>query len=286
MRRPEDQLRRMLEQTLVPPTAVDELDPDTIDAATSRWGFSKGNLAETYTVNSVLTPAKAQRIADENEIQTITDFYFTTAMSGYDRLAEQESRWLLPAADFPPAVRVLLQPVMDNPALTASLFATEVLFVSGQSLWRLVPNRPGAMLEGEFTHDDARALRSGLFQSDTESFTPAIFLVNHLGRSSYLTGDRSFRNSALGCGIILGAAWEHARASQLPMATTNTFIDSAVNRGLRCDGVERSTMAVILLPSEHDNADPQPNESARPQGGSSTINSDEDGTRPQEGWRP
>ena len=33
---PADQLRRMLEQTLVPPTQVIELDPDTIGATTAR----------------------------------------------------------------------------------------------------------------------------------------------------------------------------------------------------------------------------------------------------------
>lgn len=250
MRRPEEQLRRMLEQTLVPPVTVDELDPDTIDLATSRWGNATGNLAETYSVNSVLTPTSAQRIADKEEIETITDFYFTTAGSGFDQLFSQKSRWILPQDKYPLAVRTILQPVNENPALIASLFSTEVLFISQGKLWRIVPNRPGAMLEGEFTNADAEKIKKGLFQTDTENFSPAIFLINHLGRSSYLTGDRAFRNSTLASGMLLGSAWEHARASQIPMATSNTFIDSYINEALRCDGVERAVMAVILLPED------------------------------------
>ncbi len=255
MRRPEDQLRRMLEQTLVPPTTVDELDPDTIDAATSRWGSSTGNLAETYSVNSVLTHASAKRIAVREEVETITDFYFTTAGSGFDQLTSQESRWLLPQREYPPAVQALLRPLNENPALIAALFSTEVLFTDRGKLWRVVPNRPGSVLEGDFTDADAEKLDAGLFQTDTETFRPVIFLVNHLGRSSYLTGDRSFRNSTLASGMLLGVAWEQARAAQLPIATANTFIDASVNEALRCDGVERAVMAVILLPASSDSDD-------------------------------
>lgn len=250
MRRPDDQLRRMLEQTLVPPTSVEELDPDTIDRATSRWGSVHGNLAETYAVNSALTPTRARRIADREEIKQLTDFYFSTAMSGYDRLADQASRWLLPASSFPVPLQVLLQPVLNNPALTAALFTVEVLIVHDGRLWRLVPNRPGAVLEGEYTAQDAARVAEGLVQSDTDLFTPTMFLVNHLGRASYLTGDRAFRNSAMSVGMVLGAAWEAARGANLPMASTYTFLDHSVNESLRCDGVERAAAAVVLLPTE------------------------------------
>ncbi|WP_166971547.1 hypothetical protein [Brevibacterium atlanticum] len=206
-------------------------------------------------MNSVLTHASAKRIAVREEVETITDFYFTTAGSGFDQLTSQESRWLLPQREYPPAVQALLRPLNENPALIAALFSTEVLFTDRGKLWRVVPNRPGSVLEGDFTDADAEKLDAGLFQTDTETFRPVIFLVNHLGRSSYLTGDRSFRNSTLASGMLLGVAWEQARAAQLPIATANTFIDASVNEALRCDGVERAVMAVILLPASSDSDD-------------------------------
>ena len=92
MRLPADQIRRMLEQTLIPPTNVVELDPDTIEATTIRLRDVRGSLAEQYQLNSCLSRAAMARLADRDEVELITDFYVTTAGDGYDELLKDGGR--------------------------------------------------------------------------------------------------------------------------------------------------------------------------------------------------
>ena len=57
-----EHLYRVLEQTLIPPVMVRELDPDTIGAAVSRLNDAAGTVSERYLLDSALTPAQLLRL--------------------------------------------------------------------------------------------------------------------------------------------------------------------------------------------------------------------------------
>lgn len=260
------QLRRMMEQTLVPPTHVVELDPSTVDEATTRLGSVRGTLAERYQVNSCLSRTAYARLADRDEIETLTDFYLTTAGEGYDTLTAEESRWVRPLTDCPAWVQQLLGPLAGQPAVQATLYNADLLIGFEDTLWRLVPGRPGLQLEGTWSPQLGRSVREAVPAMAGQG--PAhgvVMMVGHLGRASYLSGDRAFRAAAIATGTLLGFLWSHL-SSQPPfvrMQVTQQFIDHQVNEAARCDGVERGVQVLAFVdplssPTDHPGADPSP----------------------------
>ena len=247
---PKDQLRRMLEQTLVPPTTVTELDPTTVESATSRWGSVEGNLGESYHLNSMLTPTIARRLADQEASQEIAEFYFTTTSDAYDQLLQSGSRWVRPLAALPPGLGRLIGGAAQNPAFASAMFSADLLVIDDGQLWRLVPGRPGLLYEGEFTGEHTAAMSSSFVQQPAAEFEPRIVLVGHLARASYLTGDRCYRNAALSGGLLLGGLWQSAFATGTQMITTYQFLDQLINPAARCDGIERGVLAVCLFNAE------------------------------------
>lgn len=263
MRLPADQLRRMLEQTLIPPTNVVELDPDTFEATTIRLHDVGGNLAEQYQLNSCLGRTALQRLAPRDEVELITDFYVTTAGDGYDELLSAGSRWVLPVEAAPAWVQRLVGPLASHPAVTASLFNCDVLVGFDTGLWRLVPGRPGFQYEGTWSPREAMDVRDALPSPDREPPAGVIMLVGHLVRAAYLSGDRAFRAAAIGCGSVLGLLWAVLGSSPpfVRMSATHQFRDNPVNAAARCDGVERGVQVLCLIdPIESDPTTPGAND--------------------------
>lgn len=244
------QLRRMMEQTLVPPTHVVELDPSTVEEATTRLGSVHGTLAERYQVNSCLNRTTYARLADREEIETLTDFYFTTAREGYDTLTVERSRWVRPLTSCPGWVQQLLEPLAGHPAVQATLYNADLLIGFEDSLWRLVPGRPGLQLEGTWSPHLARGVREAVPSMAGQAPSQGVvMLVGHLGRASYLSGDRAFRAAAIATGTLLGFLWSHlsGQPSFVRMQVTQQFIDHQVNEAARCDGVERGVQVLAFV---------------------------------------
>lgn len=244
------QLRRMMEQTLVPPTQVVELDPSTVDEATSRLGSVKGNLAEHYQVNSCLSRTAYARLADREEIETLTDFYLTTAGEGYETLVAEESRWVRPLTSCPTWVQQLLGPLAGHPAVQATLYNADLLVGFEDALWRLVPGQPGLQLEGTWSPELGRTVREAVpAMAGQGPAQGVVMLVGHLGRASYLSGDRAFRAAAIATGTLLGFLWSHLSGQPpfLRMQVTQQFIDHEVNEAARCDGVERGVQVLAFV---------------------------------------
>lgn len=255
MRRPAEELRRMLEQTLVPPPHVTELDPDTIEATTTRLADPRGNLAELYQLNSCLTEASWSRLPDAESTEVIVDYYLGTAADGYDGLLDSGSRWVLPLNDAPPWVRQLLGPLALHPVVTATLFSSDLLVGFEGSLWRLVPNRPGLQFEGTWPDSMTAELGEAVPSLHSLPFAPSgvLLLVANIVRSSYLVGDRAFRQAAISCGTLLGMLWSvlGARPPFIQFKATSQFLDHQVNSLVRCDGVERAVQLVAFVEPHH-----------------------------------
>lgn len=250
MRLPADQLRRMLEQTLVPPTNVVELDPDTFEAATIRLQEIEGNLAEQYQLNSCLSRSAMRRLAPRDEVELITEFYVTTAGDGYDELLKAGSRWVLPIERTPAWVQRLIGPLSTHPAVTASLFNCDLLVGFGDALWRLVPDRPGLQYEGTWSAELTVQVQAALPPGpERPAAAGVIMIVAHLARASYLSGDRSYRAAAIGCGSVLGMLWAvlSSPGPALRMTASHQFHDRTVNAAARCDGVERGVQLLCLV---------------------------------------
>ncbi|GAA2173181.1 hypothetical protein GCM10009784_06520 [Arthrobacter parietis] len=247
--RPDDQLRRMLEQTLVPPTTVTELDPDTIDATTSRIGSVAGSLAESYQLNSQHTLASYTRLPDDDTRATVRKFYFETTLNAFNRLHEQDTRWTLHASELPARLQQLLSPMWSNPAVVDSLYALDALVLIDGALWRCVPGAPGFLLEKTWESVHQHSLQSAVPDQNLAASDGLIFVVGHLARSSYLSGDRAVRSVGLTAGVLTGAIFAAGAnpAVAIRVGIIENFIDATANKALGCDGVERSLVAILNL---------------------------------------
>jgi SagB-type dehydrogenase family enzyme len=276
-KRPEDQLKRMLEQTLIPPTTVVELDPDSVDATTSRIADTNGSLSEMYQLNSQHTPATLQRLPDAASRRTIRTFYFETTMKSFEKQHGQGNGRTMQASSLPSRIASLLSPLWMDPAVVDSLYSVDVLVLIDGAVWRSVPGTTGFLREKQWTEEQQALLQHALPQSKLDG-KGVVLLVGHLARTAYLAGDRAARSIGVMTGIVSGALHRAGSAASMDLEIVDGFIDAHINRAAGCDGVERSVTAVLLLSprSEPSSADDRGVES------SSADNGGEIGNETQE----
>lgn len=242
----EEHLYRMLEQTLVPPVSVVELDPDTLHRATSRLGDVEGSVSERYNLDSMLTPAEMRRLPSDEETTRIRQYYFATTAEGYDNLLEQGSRW---AMQWPSeGLRQVLEPCWTDPATVSALFSVDVLVVLQDALWRQVPGRDGLIFEGRLTARTRAELTAAVpWPVERTPLEQAVFTVGAFGRVGFVYGKRALRATYLATGIALGALTRSALRSGAQVAVVEHFVDHYVNVALDCDGVERSVTSMLRV---------------------------------------
>lgn len=244
--RPEDQLKRMLEQTLIPPTTVTELDPDSVDAATSRLADPAGSLSESYQLNSQHTSASLKRLPDAGSARSIRTFYFETMLKAYEKRRGLADGSTLEAAALPQQMREALTPLWTEPAVVDSLYCMDVLVLADDAIWRAIPGAPGFMRERDFGTEQMAQLRRSLALRTHEG-QAVVLLVGHLARAGYLYGDRSSRVVNQMAGVVSGALHRAGNQHGLKVEVVEGFIDAYLNRAAGCDGVERSAAIALFL---------------------------------------
>lgn len=164
-----EHIYRMLEQTLIPPTTVRELDPDVVSAAVTRLGSTEGTVSESYMVNSEFTTADLKRLPSPREAKYIRDYYFTTCVEGFDKsLGTRWARQWLPAE----ILGQLMTPSWTNPVMSQALYGVDLVALCDSALWRQVPGRPGALFEQNVSADfvtclmDSISVAGGAFDPD------------------------------------------------------------------------------------------------------------------------
>ena len=184
-------------------------------------------------------------------MKTILDFYLTTAADGYDQLMKEASRWAMSFDDVPTWVRDLLSPLSDNPVVVSMLFNADLLVAFESALWKVIPNRSGLQFEGSWNEDLSRQALSAVPSYSARESLPDgfVFVVGNIVRSSYLSGDRAFRQAATACGVLLGPIWAVLAGLPAPpqFVPATQFIDHLVNDVTRCDGVERGVQVVGIV---------------------------------------
>jgi hypothetical protein len=246
----EDELRRMLEQTLLPPTNVTELDPNSVESATIRFNNVKGSISESYQVNSALNRRQLLRLADAQEARIIQEFYYKTAQDGYDTLSSENPDWVLPLAEAPSWVKEVISPLSRSGFAAASLFSCDLMVVFEERLWRLIPGREGFQFEGTWGLREDNSLRKAIGYSAPDDLLGTIIIANNLARSSYVIGgDRAFRSSSISCGAILGMLQSSIGRpnSDISLQATSRFLDNEANEASRCDGMERCVQVIVTV---------------------------------------
>jgi hypothetical protein len=247
----DDELRRMLEQTLVPPLGVTELDPNSVKRTTSRLGAAQGSVSELYHLNSGLTPAGVARLLPEPSVKTVKDFYFNTAMEGAKEMERQQSGNITDLRSVAPELEQVLVPCWSVPYVVPALFAVDVLVVAGGKLWKQVPGAPRLIFESMWSDEQTVELSEAMPGSPslTGPDRALIFIVGAFARTGFVQGDRTYRTTGLSAGIVAGALMQACFGpppTWRPVLVEN-FVDTDVNRLLRNDGTDRGAVSVLAL---------------------------------------
>ncbi|MBD2760690.1 hypothetical protein IEE94_14385 [Yimella sp. cx-573] len=235
----------MIEQTLIPPVTVTELNPDTIHSATSRLGDAAGNAGERYQLDSMLTPAQFNRLPSQQETTWIREYFMTTTVEGYDQMIDRDARWARRWTDADPLAPIMATAWQD-PASVGALFGVDLLVVQEGAVWRQVPGRPGLVFDGNLV-DRTRDLLIRHLPWDVKQ-TPleqTIFVVGAFARLGYLYDNRSARAASQAAGMIAGGLLRAAMASRRRAAVVDQFLDYPLNEALACDGVDRGLLTMI-----------------------------------------
>lgn len=243
---PEEHLYRMIEQTLVPPTTVVELDTDPILASTARLGDVMGSVSERYHLDSMLTPAERRRMPTAAESSTIREYFLTTTAEGYERMLSRGGRWARRHPDGP--LRDVLQVAWTDPVAASAMFGVDLLASDDGAVWRQVPGRDGGLREQSLSGDDHARLAAALGAPDGDP-GHLIVVVGAFARAAFLYGKRTSRNVSMNAGVVLGALVRSCALQGLPATVVTQFVDRDVNDLLGNDGVDRGVLAALLVPA-------------------------------------
>src|SRR6218665_991950 len=114
-------MKRMLDQTLLPPIGVTELDPGSVTAATSRLASPRGTAGESYHLRANLPPASLTRLPPESTVKVIKDFYFSTATEGADRLVAEGSTKVVSVEALAAEMAPVVFPCWPEPPVAVAL---------------------------------------------------------------------------------------------------------------------------------------------------------------------
>ncbi|MDO4665452.1 MAG: hypothetical protein Q4A71_04505 [Actinomycetaceae bacterium] len=238
-----EHIYRVLEQTLIPPTTVRELDPDVIESAVTRLNSTTGSPSESYLVNSEFTSADLKRLPSPEEAKTLRNYFYSTAVEGYEK--SLGTRW---ARSWEPdeLVAQLLSPAWNNPVVAQGLYGVDLLALVDKQLWRQIPSKPGALFErnvgSEFVREVAR-----IMPEPAPDFTAGslLLLVGSHVRMQFTHGIQAARGMMQSAGMVIGALTNQAIALNMQPVIISHFNNSSMNRLVDADGVDRAVVAVF-----------------------------------------
>ncbi|WP_166987978.1 hypothetical protein [Canibacter zhoujuaniae] len=238
-----EHIYRVLEQTLIPPVSVQELDPDIIESAVTRLSSTSGSPSESYLVNSEFTAADLKRLPSAQEAQNIRNYFFSTTVEGFEK--SLETRW---ARNWSPnePLGQLLSPAWTNPVVAQGLFGVDLLVLFEDQLWRQIPSKPGAIFEQNVPSNFAEQVAAQLHDSSQDlSHGPLLILVGSHVRVQFTHGVQATRAMMQSAGMVIGALTNQALSLHMRPSIISHFNNSALNRLVSADGVDRAVATIF-----------------------------------------
>ncbi|MFC0265534.1 hypothetical protein [Alloscardovia macacae] len=241
-----EHMYRILEQTLIPPVTVCELDPDVIEVATTRLGSAEGSVSEMYLLNSEFTDSDLKRLPTPREMNTIREYFFATALEGYEKT--KGTRWLRLWENTDDAFWDILRPAWENPVVVQALYGIDLLVLVEDQLWRQVPGKPGAIFEQIVDADFIDQIKSSFLyvEKDLRDSIILILVGSHV-RMGYTDGVQAVRSMMQSAGMILGVIASNAMALHRKPLIDSHFNSSVINRAVNADGVDRAAVALLSI---------------------------------------
>lgn len=126
------------------------------------------------------------------------------------------------------------------------MYGVDILVSVDSQLWRQVPSKPGALFEQNVGHEFAREV-AGLVAGSAQDFSANFLLIlvgSHV-RMQFTHGIQAARGMMQSAGMVIGALTSQAIALNMQPMIISHFNNSAMNRLVAADGVDRAVVAVF-----------------------------------------
>lgn len=211
------------------------------------------HVAELFQENTKLVPqAPFGPGPKDGDLAQARAWYMATAYRLDESAVEpgQEHMLRLRWPDLGPGLGRLCSTCGPGGPLTSYLYAVDLMLWHAGRIVRVVPAAEFVWLEKRVRPDEDARLRSALLRqasADIERANAFMFVVGVPWRYMMFLGPRGYRHMMLDAGAVLSGVQGVAQQLQLAPRVCLDFYDTHVDRCLLLDGVERTTLAVVML---------------------------------------
>lgn len=247
----DEQLRRMLEQTLIPSPNVSILAPSPLLDFVNRMELNWIHPAESFHVNSKLTETDRDRLLDPNWSESVRKWFQENC--GHvepNDLTEESSEVALPHTRLPQRLGSTLSLFGANGPMKGLLYSADLMVVFDNAAYRQVGGADQLWKEHVIKDELMGDLTASPIGVDTDKFETAEAIVVLVGipwRNMLFNGARGYRRMLLDTGMILSALGSACQQFGYEVTPCFDFVDRAVDKALANDGVERSALLLIAL---------------------------------------
>ena len=249
--------KNLLEEGVIPSPNSVELERTTQSDYLHRMSSASAHVAELFHENSKLSPAMSLVVPrNTRKIDELREWFFSTAYAmrkeEVEPLHERELR--IHQDDLPAHLRSFLEPFTVAGTVTDTLFSVDLLVLTGERLYRVVPRTQHLWVERTFFEEDFAKLRTAVPELAPAALVDPelVFLVGCPWRYMSVYGPRGYRHMLMDAGRLLAHMGQRATDERLSCEVTQNFYDHRVDGLLYADGVERSTLAVCNLKEQAD----------------------------------
>lgn len=250
-----DVLKTFLEEPIIPSPHSIDLSHTVVSDYLYRQVRRTPHVAELYHENSKLNPySTLQPIADPKALEQVRRWFFDTAynLKAEDYLLEESPLLRVSVDSLPETLAELVRPFCEPGDLANILYSIDLLVLQGGLLTRVFPESEFLWTEREVPDQEWQFLgmKLGADPEEWVEHTDAVFFaVACPWRYMLLHGPRGYRHTLLDVGRLLAYFEGQAATRTLDLTVAQNFHDTAIDRFILADGLERSTYAILVLRS-------------------------------------
>ncbi len=243
----------LLEESIIPSPHSINLEHSPSADFLYRSVRRKAHVAELYHENSKLCPYATLQPTNREALEQIRRWYFRTAYAPDEAImVRQEEAYVRVRLDeLPRLVHPLLTPFMEPGNDANLLYGLDLLLLYQDRLLRIIPEADYFWIERTLVPQHRQALTQSLYtRPEIAHLIPdgiTLFVLGCPWRYMLLFGPRGYRYTLLDAGQLLERVQQRAQAEEIPLHVTHDFHDAAVDRFVFADGVERSTLSMMVM---------------------------------------
>lgn len=246
----------LIEETVLPSPNSVELNRSPRNDYLLRFDSRYPHIAELFQENTKLSASSPlATLAPDQELKETKEWYFSTAYRIEDGDIEpsQEGKIRRPHKALPAPFDRLFALFGQNGPLIPLVYSADLFVACDRTLYRVVPGADYLWIEKRLSPEDFDVIAGSIIRPegmDVRKARTLVFVAGAPWRYMLFLGPRGYRHMMFEAGNLLGQLCGVAGQLGLTPTVSLDFYDARLDRVLRLDGTERSTLALVALEGE------------------------------------